>query len=70
MSQSGHFSSLSHRPRKQRGQASAEYLVATAAILTALMWIVWGNPDSPSDPYLIGSLKSFFGAYSFALSLP
>lgn len=52
---------------RQRGQASAEYLVITCAGLITLVWI---SSDWPGAPTLLNVLKSFFGAYSFTLSLP
>jgi hypothetical protein len=54
--------------KRQRGQAYAEYLVVTAALIGVLLMAV-GDDISPFAA-LTSSLKSFFGAYSFTLSLP
>jgi Na+-translocating ferredoxin:NAD+ oxidoreductase RnfD subunit len=53
-------------PRRQRGQASAEYLVVASALVLALLF----GAELPPVAALIAALKSCFGAYSFALSLP
>jgi len=56
------------RIRNSRGQAGIEYLVVAGCI--ALMLVVAsGTAMSPADA-LVSALKSYFGAYSFALSLP
>ncbi|HEY3598003.1 MAG TPA: hypothetical protein VGL08_10900 [Paraburkholderia sp.] len=52
--------------RRERGQASAEYLVVTFVVVVALL----GAADIPAVSQLIAAFKSFFSAYSFALSLP
>jgi hypothetical protein len=49
-----------------RGQASAEYLVVTTVLVAALLY----GLDLPPVTQLIAALKAYFGAYSFALSLP
>ncbi len=54
------------RLARQRGQAYAEYLVVTGVIATALLVA----PDVPAITALAAAFKSFFGAYSFTLSLP
>jgi hypothetical protein len=53
---------------RQCGQAYAEYLVVTAA-LAGLLLMEAGDTMSPIAA-LIAGFKSFFSAYSFALSLP
>jgi hypothetical protein len=50
----------------QHGQASAEYLVVASALVLALLY----GTELPPVAALIAALKSLFGAYSFALSLP
>jgi hypothetical protein len=54
------------QPRQQRGQASAEYLAVASALVLALLF----GTDLPPVVALMAALKSYFGAYSFALSLP
>jgi hypothetical protein len=56
------------RPNRQRGQAYAEYLVVTAALLGILL-LETGDTVTPLTA-LIAGFKSFFSAYSFTLSLP
>ncbi|MBW9106952.1 hypothetical protein [Paraburkholderia phenoliruptrix] len=56
------------RPRRQRGQAYAEYLVVTAALIGVLL-VATGDTASPLAS-LVSSFKSLFSAYSFTLSLP
>ena len=56
------------RRRRERGQAYAEYLVVTAALI-AILLIAHGDTASPFTA-LISGLKSFFSAYSVTLSLP
>lgn len=56
-----------HRHR-QRGQAYAEYLVVTTALIAVLL-LAAGESSTPLAA-LIAGLKSFFSAYSFTLSLP
>jgi hypothetical protein len=52
----------------QRGQAYAEYLVVTTALI-AILLMAAGDTVAPFTA-LVNSFKSVFGAYSFALSLP
>ena len=56
------------RLRQSRGQASVEYLVVASCIALVLV-VASGTAISPADA-LVNALKSYFGAYSFALSLP
>ncbi|WP_025599094.1 hypothetical protein [Burkholderia sp. WSM2230] len=56
------------RPSRQRGQAYAEYLVITAALI-GILFLVTGDTAAPFTT-LVSSFKSFFSAYSFTLSLP
>jgi hypothetical protein len=56
------------RHKQQRGQAYAEYLVVTTALIGILLLAV-GDETAPLVA-LVTSLKSFFGAYSYTLSLP
>lgn len=75
MQQSGRFKFLTARRRScrrswQRGQAYAEYLLITAVVLVSVIGIIWGNANDPASVSLVSSLKSFFNAYSFTLSLP
>lgn len=56
------------RLSRQRGQAYAEYLVVTAALIGILLLAV-GDDVAPLVALTTG-LKSFFNAYSFTLSLP
>jgi Flp pilus assembly pilin Flp len=49
------------------GQASVEYLVVTVAIAVVL---IAHHDTQPVLDLLAAAFKSFFGAYSFALSLP
>ncbi len=49
----------------QRGQAYVEYFVATGALVVAL---AVGGDDSVMNT-LLAALKSFFGAYGYALSI-
>ncbi|MDQ7978473.1 hypothetical protein QYH69_14580 [Paraburkholderia sp. SARCC-3016] len=53
-------------PCRQYGQAGAEYLVVASALVLALLY----GSELPPVAALIAALKSYFGAYSFALSLP
>lgn len=62
------FSATHRRRQQQRGQAYAEYLVVTAALIGILL-LAPGDEVAPLAA-LITSLKSFFGAYSYTLSLP
>ncbi|CAG4898150.1 hypothetical protein [Paraburkholderia gardini] len=57
-----------HPVRDQRGQASVEYVVVTACIVSALL-VAGDMPLSPIDT-LTAAFRSLFSAYSFALSLP
>lgn len=59
---------LVHPVRYQRGQASIEYVVVTACIVSALL-VAGDMPLSPIDT-LVAAFRSLFSAYSFALSLP
>jgi len=59
---------LPARPSRQRGQAYAEYLVVTAALIGVLA-VATGDTTS-SFASLLSSFKSLFSAYSFTLSLP
>ncbi|WGS54598.1 hypothetical protein LFL96_26680 [Paraburkholderia sp. D15] len=59
---------IAARRLRQRGQACTEYLVVTTALVAVLL-IAKEDTLSPFAALLLG-LKSFFGAYSFALSLP
>lgn len=70
MQQPGRFKFLATRRNRQRGQAYAEYLVVTALLIVAAIAITWGTFDDSEFGSLVHSLKSFFGAYSFTLSLP
>ncbi|MFM0061221.1 hypothetical protein PQR64_37030 [Paraburkholderia phytofirmans] len=54
--------------RRQRGQAYAEYLVVTTALIAVLLMAA-GDTAAPFTA-LVSSFKSFFSAYSFTLSLP
>ena len=56
------------RRSRQCGQAYAEYLVVTAALI-GVIFLATGDTVAPSTT-LVSSLKSFFSAYSFTLSLP
>lgn len=56
------------RRSRQRGQAYAEYLVVTTALIGILLVAV-GDNVAPLVS-LISGLKSLFSAYSFTLSLP
>lgn len=64
----GRFSFLATRRGRQRGQAYAEYLVVTSALL-AILLMAAGDTASPFAA-LVSGFKSFFSAYSFTLSLP
>jgi hypothetical protein len=57
---------LVRRPPRQYGQASAEYLVVACALVLALLY----GAELPPVAALIAAFKSYFSAYSFALSLP
>jgi Flp pilus assembly pilin Flp len=57
---------LTGRMRRQRGQAYIEYFVVAGLIIAGL--VVGG--DTSVMNALVVALKSFFGAYSYALSLP
>jgi hypothetical protein len=54
------------RLTRERGQASVEYLVVASVFVAALLF----GKDLPPVIELIAAFKSYFGAYSFALSLP
>jgi hypothetical protein len=64
----GHHPFLATRRSRQRGQAYAEYLVVTAALLAVLLM----EASDTVAPFtaLVSGMKSLFGAYSFTLSLP
>lgn len=68
MSKAGRLSRFKTRLGRQRGQAYAEYLVVTTALIASLL-LLNGDPVSPITA-LITSFKSLFNAYSFTLSLP
>jgi L-lysine 2,3-aminomutase len=55
-----------HRPRRQRGQAYLEYVLATLLVVGVLLS---GGDDSALNQLLRG-FQSFYGAYGFALSTP
>jgi Flp pilus assembly pilin Flp len=59
---------LAPRRHQQRGQACAEYLVVTTALIAVLL-LAAGETSAPLAA-LIAGLKSLFNAYSFTLSLP
>ena len=54
----------------QRGQTSVEYIMITALVGISAMGLFWIFPDTPDSSSIAALLKSMFGAYSFALSLP
>lgn len=56
------------RYNRQCGQAYAEYLVVTTALIGVLL-LAAGDTVAPFAA-LVSSFKSFFSAYSFTLSLP
>jgi hypothetical protein len=64
----GHSPFFATRRSRQRGQAYAEYLVVTAALLAVLLMEA-GDTVAPFTA-LVSGMKSLFGAYSFTLSLP
>ncbi|HEY4297846.1 MAG TPA: hypothetical protein VGM85_15345 [Paraburkholderia sp.] len=68
MQQPGRFPLFATPRVRQRGQAYAEYLVVTAALIGILLMAA-GDTIAPFAA-LVSGLKSFFGAYSFTLSLP
>lgn len=53
---------------RQRGQASAEYLVVATALIAVI--VLAAGEDVTPIAALISALKSFSSAYSFTLSLP
>jgi hypothetical protein len=68
MQPAGRFIHPASRRSRQRGQAYAEYLVVTTALIGILLMAA-GDDVAPLAA-LVSSLKSFFSAYSFTLSLP
>ena len=68
MQQPGRFPFFATRRSRQRGQAYAEYLVVTTALIGILLMAA-GDTVAPFVA-LVSGLKSFFSAYSFTLSLP
>jgi hypothetical protein len=70
MQQPGRFTFFAARRNRQRGQASAEYLLITAVVFFSAVGIVWGDFNDPAFVSVVSSFKSFFSAYSFTLSLP
>ena len=68
MQQPGRFTFIATRRSRQRGQAYAEYLVVTTALIGVLLMAA-GDTVAPFTA-LLSSFKSFFSAYSFTLSLP
>ncbi|MEZ0600644.1 hypothetical protein ACAX43_00555 [Paraburkholderia sp. IW21] len=54
------------RPHRQRGQAYVEYVLVTLLIAIVLI----SGSDTPPITALVAAFKSYFGAYSFTLSLP
>lgn len=63
-----HIEFSAKRRRRQRGQAYAEYLVVTTALVGILL--LAAGDTVPPFTALISGFKSFFSAYSFTLSLP
>lgn len=57
----------SRQPRRQRGQAAVEYGIVLALTTIALITAV---ADPSVIDQLIAAVKSFFKAFSFALSMP
>lgn len=53
---------------RQRGQAYAEYLVVTSALIAVLL--LQAGDIVPPFAALLSGFRSFFSAYSFTLSLP
>ncbi|MFM0508951.1 hypothetical protein [Paraburkholderia sp. RL17-373-BIF-A] len=68
MQQPGRFTFFAARRSRQCGQAYAEYLVVTTALIGVLLMAA-GDTVAPFTA-LVSSFKSFFSAYSFTLSLP
>jgi hypothetical protein len=68
MQHPGHVTFFATRRSRQRGQAYAEYLVVTTALIGILLMAA-GDTAAPFTA-LVSSFKSFFSAYSFTLSLP
>ncbi|CAD6552682.1 hypothetical protein [Paraburkholderia metrosideri] len=68
MQHPGRFRLSATRLQRQRGQAYAEYLVVTTALIGILL-LAAGDDIAPLVA-LTSGLKSFFSAYSFTLSLP
>jgi hypothetical protein len=64
----GRFTCFAPCRVRQRGQAYAEYLVVTTALIGVLL-LAAGDTVAPLAALLAG-VKSFFNAYSFTLSLP
>lgn len=61
------------RRGRQCGQAYVEYIVVTSALISCLIFgggILLDPTNSSVISELSNSLKSFFAAYSFTLSLP
>lgn len=54
------------RSRRQRGQAMTEYLVVVAF----LGLVVWLSSTGALGTDLAQAITSYFGAFSFAISLP
>jgi hypothetical protein len=53
-------------PGRQRGQAYVEYVLVTFFVAIVLI----SGSEIPPITELANAFKSFFGAYSFSLSLP
>lgn len=68
MSQAERLSFFAAPRSRQRGQAYAEYLVVTSVLAGALL-LADSGAVAPFTA-LVTSVKSFFAAYSFTLSLP
>lgn len=64
MQSPGRFTHPATRRSRQRGQAYTEYIVVTVVVI-GFMLLATSDHHVP-----ISSLKSFFSAYSFTLSLP
>ncbi|ASL46595.1 hypothetical protein bAD24_III04355 [Burkholderia sp. AD24] len=62
------LTSIAAQRSRERGQAYAEYLVVTSALIAVLLL----QPGDIIPPFaaLLSGFRSFFSAYSFTLSLP
>lgn len=56
------------RAHRSRGQAAVEYLVVVSLTAVALIGVTLADPSTIDQ--IISAVKSFFQAFSYAMSIP